>query len=227
MEDAGSKCRIGMSQREDIPEILLASCSARGYDRDGQGVGKACKCLVGKAMLYAVVVHAGEENLARTALVNLMCPFEESPVRRNATSVEVAMPSVGIELGINGHHTYLAAEMGCYLVYECRTAQSRTINADLVCSGKQHPLYVMQLANASTYGKGDADLLRHASHHVGKGLASLVAGCYVKVYQFVRPLFAVSPAKGYGVACLPKVDEIHALYGLSVLNVEAWYYALG
>lgn len=60
MEYAGGQGCIGMSYGEDIAEMLHGTSAAAGYDGDGKAVGQECYGFIGKAFLYAVMVHGRE-----------------------------------------------------------------------------------------------------------------------------------------------------------------------
>ena len=107
MEHACRQCRIGLSQSESIAEVFHRAGSTTCDDGYGELVGETGESLVGIAVLHTVVIHAGEENLACSALLHFACPFEEPALHPLATAFHVAMPAVGIETGVDGAYAYL------------------------------------------------------------------------------------------------------------------------
>lgn len=134
MEHACCQCRIGITFCKHIQKVLHASGAATGYDRDMKSGRQLVKGFVGKAILRAVVVHARKEYLPCPTVFRLVSPLEEFLFRPYPSSIQIAMSAVGIESCIYGTHTDLRTEPSGYLADKLRTAQRRTIHADLVCS---------------------------------------------------------------------------------------------
>ena len=49
-----------------------------------------------------------------------------------------------------------------------------------------------------------------------------MAGRDIQKDQLVSPLFAISPAQFYWIACLTKVHEVSPFHRLSVFDVKTW-----
>ena len=137
------------------------------------------------------MVHRGEENLTCSALLSLLGPFEESALRSLTSALQIAMPPVGVQSGVDGTDAYLTAETGSNLVDEFRTTDGGAVDAYLVGTCIEQSFHVGQLVDATANGKGNIDGLCHAGHHFGKGLAAFERGGNVKEHQFVGTLVRV------------------------------------
>ena len=227
VEDAGGKGCVAVAFDKGITEMLLASGTSAGDDGDGEIVGELAQSLVGIAVLRSVVVHRGEEYLTGTTLLGLVGPFKQTSFRTFAPTLEVAMPAVGVETGINGADTNLRTETTCNLVDEFGTTDGGAVDADLVGTGKEQPLHVGKFVDAAAYGKGDVDFLGHSCYHIGKRLAALETCGDIEETQFVGTLLGIGLAQFYGVTGTAQVDEVRTFDGLTVLYVEAGDDSLG
>ena len=116
MEYTCSKGGIGVPIGKYIEEMLLGTAATGGDDRNLQPVGELIEGVAGKALLHPIVVHAGEKNLAGTAILPLEFPLEKAAVGGNATAIELARPLATDAVGIDSKHAHLVAEMACNIV---------------------------------------------------------------------------------------------------------------
>ena len=200
VEHRGGQCSIGVTFDESVAEVLLASGTATGDDGYRQVVGQLAQSLVGIAVLRAVVVHRREEYLAGTALLCLLRPFEEPALRTLTTALQVAMPAVLVEAGVDGYHTDLRTEPVGDLVDKLRAADGSAVDAYLVCTGIEQPLDVFQLVDAAADGERNVQRLGHSRHHFGKCLATFERGGDVKETELVGSLIRVGFAQLHRVA---------------------------
>ena len=129
------------------------------------------------------------------------------------------MPAILIQAGIDGYHTDLTTESGCHLFDKLRTTDGCTIDAHLVGTGIEHTFYVGQLIDTASNGEGDTELLGYLGNHIGKGLTTLKAGGDIKKHQFVGTSLTIGLAEFHRVASTPKIYEVDALHGLTVLDI--------
>ena len=205
--------------------MLFPSGASRGNDGDAQRLRQLCQGFVGIAVLHAVVIHRGEQNLSGTTLLHLLCPIEKSEFHTLASALHIAMPPVVVEPCINGTDAHLRAKAAGNLVDELWAAYGCRIDAHLVGTGIEQPLNVFQGIDATAHGEGDVDFLSHACHHLGEGLSSLKRCGDVEENQFIGTLLRVGLAQFNGVARLPEVDEVGAFHRLTVFHVQAGHYA--
>ena len=112
--------------------MFFGTCPSRCNDGDGQSVGKAGKRFIGITSLDTVVIHAGEQYLARTTFLGFFCPRKQFLIRFHTTTVQVAPPSLLCLFGINCQYTNLRTEVLRNLVYQSGTADSRGIDGDFI-----------------------------------------------------------------------------------------------
>ena len=219
VEDAGGKGCVAVAFDKGITEMLLASGTAAGDDGDGEIVGELAQGFVGIAVLRAVVVHGGEEYLTGTTLLGFVGPFEESTFRTFAPSLEITVPAVGVETGINGADTNLRTETTRDLVDEFGTTDGGTVDADLVGTGKEQPLHVGEFVDAAANGERDVDFLGHSRYHIGERLAALETCGDIEETQFVSTLLGIGLAQFHRIPRRSQVDKVSAFDGLTVLHV--------
>src|SRR5204863_3029685 len=97
----------------------------------------------------AVAVHARQEDLAGTKVLDGPRPFDRVFSRGPPTAVRVdAPPSLGafrsLALGIDGHHDALAAEGARRLPNQRRLLEGRGVQGDLVGAGAQQRADVLE-----------------------------------------------------------------------------------
>ena len=223
MEDAGSQPGVGLADGEDVAEVLHRARPARSDDRNAQLGAQPGEGLVGKSLLDAVVVHAGEQNLARAALLGLVRPLKEAFFGRDAAAVDRHYPlAVIVEAGVDGGHHKLAAEVERHVVDQLRVAHGRRVDAYLVGTGIEQHIGIGQLADAAAHGERDVDVAGYAGHQVREGFALLVACRDVEKHQFVGALGGIPCSQFHGVAHLLYVEKFDSFDSHAVFDVEAW-----
>ena len=81
--------------------------------------------------------------------------------------------------------------------------------------------------DASAHGERDVDAFGDSGDQLREGLPPLFRGADVEVYQFVGPFGGVFRPQLHRVADVAQPDEVDALDGLSLADVEAGDYAFG
>ena len=107
-----------------------------------------------------------------------------------------------------------------YLVDELRLTYGGTVDADLVGSGIQQAGGIGQCANASTHGEGDVDAIGYALDELREGVATLLGGTDVEVYQLVGTASGVVAAQLNGVAHVGELLEVYALDRAAFFHVK-------
>ena len=188
-------------------------------------LGQSGKGVARVSLACAIVVHRGEEQFARTALLCLVCPGEELLVGTLLAAMCGGEPlSVG-EAGINGDDHKLRTILGGDLVDQFGAAYGSAVDTYLVGTRIEQTARVINGADASTYGEGDVYLCCDTAHEVCEGVATLLCGTDVEVYQFVGSLTSVLAAQSNSIAYIAESLEVDAFHRAAILHVEAGYNA--
>ena len=147
--------------------------------------------------------------------------------RRNTSAVQVAYPVAHFKIGVDGDHTYLAAEVLGNLFDQFRIAQGCRVDGNLIGSGTQQAVHIFQLVDAAANCERDADIGRNLLYQFRKCLTPFVRSSYIQIYQFVCSLPAVLCTQFDRVAGIAEVYEIDSLNGFSIFYVQTGYYSLG
>ena len=176
--------------------------------------------MVGVAVFHSVMVHGRKQDFTGSPVAYFACPFEQTTFCAYASAVQITEPTFFGLFSINGHHADLRPEMSRNLIDESRVTQGCRVDTHFVGSGIQQPFHVGQFIDTAADGEGDGYFCCYALHHFRECLTAFVAGRNVQIYQFVRPLFAISLAQFHRVSGLAQVHEISSLYRLSVLDIQ-------
>src|SRR5215469_13192302 len=104
---------VGLALDHPPAEIIERSHATRGDDGHGDRLGNRARQLEIVAIARAVSIHAGEEDLPRSQLLDLPHPCQGIPACGAATAMRVDAPPQGIgrfALGVDGDDDALAAE---------------------------------------------------------------------------------------------------------------------
>ena len=132
-----------MAFREHIAEVLLLASTTTGDNGNGQRVGQLAQRLVGIAVLCSIVVHRGKQYLSGTTLLSFTGPLEKTSLCALATTLQVTVPAVFIQTGIDGDNTYLATKTVGNLVDEFGATDGSRINAHLIGSCIEQSFYIL------------------------------------------------------------------------------------
>ena len=128
--------------------------------------------------------------------------------------VRLATPSID-----RAHHT-LDAELGSDLGDQLRSLNCRSVHADLVGAGTQHPTRVFECPDATTDGEGNVDLLGDAVDHVDRGVTVVARRGDVQKYQFIGTFEVVPGGQFDRVTGIAEIDEVGALDHAPLGHVE-------
>jgi len=130
----------------------------------------------------------------------------------------------------------LAALTGLFLLYRqlgtlsldaMAAAAAGAVAGGLARPGVEQPPGVGDRCDASAHGERDVDAFGDSGDQLREGLPPLFRGADVEVYQFVGPFGGVFRPQLHRVADVAQPDEVDALDGLSLADVEAGDYAFG
>ena len=99
-------------------------------------------------------------------------------------SVEIAFGTTAICLLLGYPIAYILSNMK-------KTSQRRTVQAHLICSGRQQAVHIRKLVHTTSHGERNIQFGCHACHHLRERLAALVRSGDVEKHQFVGTLLAV------------------------------------
>ena len=192
------------------------------------GVGDGAGHLQVEALLGAVGVHGGQQNLPCPQGFPLLCPLDGVQAGgRPATGHHHFIAAVLPASGVDGQHHALAAEPLRRPGDEGGVLHRRRVDADLIGARPQQLLKVLQGADAAAYGDRHEHLLDSLAHHVGHGLAGFVGGGDVQEDDLVCALLGVVGGQLHRVTGVADVDKVHALDHPSIPDVQARDNAFG
>ena len=226
MEDACRERRVGTAERQHVGNVPHRSCAARGDEGDGQ-LGQPCEGLARVAVARAVVIHRGEEQLARAPLTDFVRPCEKFAVGHALAAVGRDAPYAVGHPRVDGRDDELRPVFRRDGVDQRRVAYGGAVDGDLVRPGVEQPPGVGDRCDASAHGERDVDAFGDSGDQLREGLPPLFRGADVEVYQFVGPFGGVFRPQLHRVADVAQPDEVDALDGLSLADVEAGDYAFG
>ena len=90
----------------------------------------------------------------------------------------------------------------------------------LIGSGTEQTLHVFHLIDAPADGEGDADVRSHLLDQLREGFPALMRGGDVEIDQLVGTRAAVGGTQLHWVAGIAEIDEVDALDGLPVFDVQ-------
>ena len=96
----------------------------------------------------------------------------------------------------------------------------RRIDRHLVGAGQQQLANIVRRAHPATDGEGHEALLGGPRDHIEQGVAVLVRGGDIEERQLVGAGLIIELRLLHRVAGIDEIDEVHALYGAAVLDVE-------
>ena len=120
---------------------------------------------------------------------------------------------------IDGNDDALRAKALCRRAHKIGIRYRRCINAYLVCAGIEHGADIFERAYTPAHGQRNEDLAGNSFYGVYRGLAALVACCYVEEGYLVCAGVTVAFGHLNGVACVAYVEKLHALHDTPVLAV--------
>ena len=101
--------------------MLLASCSSRSDDGNGQYLAQLGQGIIGVTVFYSIMVHTCEQYFSCSAFIGFPSPFKKIPVRFFPAAVQVTFPPVCCLLGVDCYYAYLRAKVRGYVIYQLWT----------------------------------------------------------------------------------------------------------
>ena len=206
-----------------VHHVLGTAHAAAADDRHVHGLGHGADQLQIHAVLQALTVHAGQQNLAGAQLHAALGPLHHVQTRVLAAVVVIGLPLALLGaafLGLNGQHHALAAKSLGHLGDDLGRFDGLGVDGRLVRAHLQNVAHILHTAQPAAHGDGDEHLVAGAAHNVREVVAVVQAGHNVNVQQLVNALLVILPRKAVGVAQLAQPLQLNALHQVHVLDVQ-------
>ncbi len=204
----------------------------RGNHRNAQRITDRAGNTQVEAVLHAVLVHAGQQDLASAKAFHLLRPLDCIQPGRLAPAVGEDFPAwrftwPGHLLGIDGDNDALRTETVRRLAHKLRVEHRSRVDRNLVGTGVEQVANVLHGTHATAHGQRDEHLAGHALDGMQGGVAAIDAGGDVEEGDFVGTLLVVATGNFHRVAGITDVLELDALDHPAVVHVQARDDALG
>ncbi len=195
MENAGRQRCIGLALSQDIGDVRHAARPAGGDDGDAQAVRELRIDFARIACTSAVVVHRGEQDLASAALLGFPGPGKEFFVGGPAATVRRGVPaSLAVGFRVDGDDNELPSVFPCNPADQVRIGNRSTVEGNLVGTGIQQSVGVVQTPDASANGERNVDGPCDPCDQFYKGAACFPGGTDVSIDPFIGPTPRLAPA---------------------------------
>ena len=225
VEDAGGQHAGGAAVDDALDQVLQRADAAAGDHRHADRVGDRAGQLEVEALLGAVAVHRGQQDLAGAERRGLAPPTATASmpvgVRPPCRYTSKPRPSVR-RLASIAHTTALRAELGGDLADQLGPLHGRGVDADLVGAGAQHASArrrPMRMPPPTVNGMKTCSAVR--VHDVDHRVATVGRRGDVEEDQLVGALAVVARGQLDRIAGVAEVDEVDALHHAAVGDVEA------
>jgi hypothetical protein len=215
-----------------VGQVLQVAHTTGGDHRNAQRIADGAGHAQVEAVLHAVLVHAGQQDLAGTQAFHLLRPLHRIQPGRLAPAVGEDLPArrftrAGDLLGVDGDDDALRTETVRRLADELRVEHRGGVDRDLVGTGVEQVADVLHGAHATAHGQRDEHLAGHALDGMQGGVAAIDAGGDVEKGDLVGTLLVVATGDFHRVAGIADVLELDALDHPAVVHVQARDDALG
>src|SRR5680860_1660149 len=181
-------------------EVLDASSTSAGNHRDRYFAADQPDQVEVEPVLGAVGVHRVEQDLAGTDLGGPMGPLDGVEAGARAAAMRGDLESAfhpGRATGVDGENQHLVSEPVGDLSDQVGSTDCRGVHRDLVGSGAQQPVDVLDRTDPAPDSKRDEHLLGGGGHDFHGGRAALVRGGDVEERELVGALGVVQLAVSY------------------------------
>ena len=242
MEDAGGQHGIGAANGHAIGQIFQIADTARCDHGHGHGIGHGTRELQIEAALGAVLVHAGQQDLAGTTPGHLLGPAHHVQPHVLAPAMTVHIPArphgcaAGADallvlwraaFGVDGHHDALRAVLVAAGIDSVRVGNGGGVEAGLVGSGIEQAAHIFDAAHATAHGQRNEDLRSHGLDDGQDQVATIAGGRDVQKSQLIRTLGVVACGNFHRVARIAQLQKIDALDHAAAGHVKAGNDAFG
>src|SRR6185437_14717748 len=225
VKDAGSERRIDAGFTKHRGEMRHRAGAARGDERYPADFPDGSQLLDVISFTHAIAPHAVEDDLARAALLHFAHPRAHLPPRvagtcRIAGELIRAVTVTGLA-AIDAHDDALRAEAPAQRADELRVGKRRRVDRHLLCASVEDLFGITHRADAARHAERNVEDLRDPAHPCAVHRALLRACGDVIEDELIRALVAIPHSELDDVAHDTVVAKAHALYDLTVADVEA------
>ena len=221
VEYRGGEGRVGPPRPEHVDEVVESAGSAGRDHGNGHGRRHRRRQPAVEALLRAVAVDRGQQNLAGAAVGGLARPVHRVAPGALPAAADVDPEAVVLALGVDGDDDRLAAVAPRQRGDQRRPGERGGVDAHLVGAGLDGRLGVVFAADAAPDAQRQEYLARDRPDGLRQGLAPLDGRGDVEDDHFVDALPVVPGGQRGGVARAPQTLEIDAFDDRAVANVEA------
>ena len=202
--------------------MLHLACSAGSNNRHIYSLGHRPGQGNVVAVLGAVSIHAGQQNLSCPQLRSTLYPLNHINAGRSPAAVDIDLPLfLAAAAGIHGQHNALAAKLLRSLADDIRIFYGSRIDRGLVRSCLQHFPHILSSADTTANSKGNKHLGGTVPCHLHDGITLLIGSGNIKEYQLIAPLQIIAVRQLHRVPGITKAHEIRALYYAPPLDIKA------
>src|SRR3954465_15215618 len=225
MEYRGRQHRGGVALPDSIDQMVEIADAAGGDDRYRDTVGDGLRQRQVKSLPRAVAIHRGQQDFAGTERHHFLRVFEGVDPGGVAPAMGEDLPALAAAgaldpLGVDRDHDALLAELFGALLDEFAVRNRGRVDRDLVGSGAQQHLDVVDRADPATDRQRHKARFGRAPDHVEHGAAIFMGGGDVEKAKLVGAGRVIGDRRFDGIAGVAQVDEVDALDDAAVLDVE-------
>src|SRR5437588_2234038 len=232
LAEVEQRCRqdgIGSAFGDRRREVVQVARPARGDEGHGDDLVHRPEQVDVVAVLRAVAVHGGEQDLPRSQRLGPRRPLDGVDARRPSAAVGEDFPALaaGTAAGVDGADHALGAELLGPLGQQLGAFDRGGVDRYLVRPGPQQPAHVVDLTSPPADRERDEDALGRGPGHLEHRLPALVGRGDIEEHHLVGPLPVVERCELDGIPGIDQVDELHALDHPSGVDVEAGDHPFG
>src|SRR5262249_16732515 len=204
-----------------VYEVIERAGPAGRNHRNRHGRGNRSIHRAVEADLCTVTVDRGQENFPSAALLRLACPLDGIAVGSGLTAPRLHPKPVVLSFWVNCDHDRLASVAPCEGRNQGGVRERRSIQADFIGSGVNRGGGVVFGPDAAADRERDEQLPGDTADRLSKCTAALERRGHVENDQLVNAFYVVATGESGRFAGAAQAFEVHALYDLTVANVEA------
>src|SRR5439155_1170623 len=221
MEDRCGEAGFGSGAREELDEVRRGARAPGRDDRDTPRVGDARGEPELEALLRAVAVHRGEEDLAGAARDTADRPFDRVDPGRRSPALDEDLVAVRDPLRVDREHHGLRPRARRDVAQQIRASHGRGVHGHLVRARPQDRSGEVGRVDPAADAEGDRESRGDAGGELDHRAPALVRRGDVEKDKLVGALPVVARRERYGVAAVTEIDEARPLHNAAILHVEA------
>ena len=128
---------------------------------------------------------------------------------------------------IDVHNDALATELQSGVAYELGVLYRSRIDRDFIATGTEQHADVFECPDAATDGQRHKTDFRSSSDDIQYDATLFVTGGNIEEDEFIRTVLFIPSRDLHGITGIAQVQEVHAFYDASGMNVQARDNAFG